>query len=126
NANDVAEEIVVDQGDNLIVVGTSLSSDFPLLNPIQPASGGSSDAFISKISADNQLMFSTYLGGSNSDSGLELALDPNGDFFLTGYSNSSDFPVASTSIPQPPTNPINGNAYATKISGDGSGILFST
>ncbi len=59
-------------------------------------SAGSQDAFFSQIKSDGSgFLYSTYLGGSNTDSGNAMALDPAGDAFLAGSTSSTDFPVVN-------------------------------
>ncbi len=91
--------IAVDPAAKFIyVTGTTLSvspANFPVTNGSLP--NGTSDAFVSKFDpaqpiAANQLVYSTYLGGSGSDFGTGIAVDINGNAYVTG-SGSGDFPV---------------------------------
>ena len=105
---------------NFTYSGTSPTTDFPILNAYQPcldqvpptiitgtptcsstSSTANSDAFVTKLNPNaeqgTQLLWSTYLGGSETDSGTGIALDPNGaaNVYVTGSTNSQDF-TAST------------------------------
>jgi hypothetical protein len=84
-----------------LVTGSTGSSDFPTANPLQPNYGGNVDAFVTRLSADGSaLVYSTYLGGSGTDLGAGIAVDPrSGDVFVTGYTGSTDFPTANALQP---------------------------
>ena len=77
-----------------------------------------------KVNASgNALVFSTYLGGSGNDLGTSIAADPNGNAYVGGYTKSGNFPTANA---VQPTNHGGFDAFVTKISGDGSTLLYST
>ncbi len=118
-------QIAVDKNENIYFTGTTnfiytgtTVGDFPILNAYQPcldqppptiilnpptcqntSTTSAPDAFVAKLnpSAPAQLQFSTYLGGSQVDSGTGIALDTSGNVYITGTTNSPDF-VSSTSI----------------------------
>jgi hypothetical protein len=79
------------------VVGTTLSTDFPTVNAVQASfGGGSEDAVVAKLNKKGTaVLFSTYLGGSDADDGISMAVDPSGDIFLTGFTLSTDFPTSA-------------------------------
>src|SRR5262249_20749800 len=89
--------IAVDSDGNAYVAGTTGSTDFPTVNPLQATFGGyNSDAYVAKLSPDGSaLLFSTYLGGSQTDRGNALALDADGGIYVAGVSYSADFPTAN-------------------------------
>lgn len=91
---DGGSSIAVDSIGRAYVTGSTSSADFPILNPIQAHYGGSQDAFVTELSATgNSLFFSTYLGGSASDSGNSIRLDSAGAAYLGGVTNSTNFPT---------------------------------
>lgn len=118
--------IAVDAAGNAYVTGGTDLDNFPTANPLQPASGGGKDAFVTKLSPDGALIYSTYLGGSNNedDSGtLGIAVDGDGNAYVTGDTTSPDFPTV---------NPIQAAlvgeraAYVAKLNSTGSALLYST
>ena len=125
--------IAVDSSGNAYVTGTTHSADFPVVNAVQPNCGcpppGSSDyatvdAFVAKLNASgNALAYSTYLGGSGSDEGTAIAVDPSGNASVTGWTASTDFPAANA---LKRTLGQGANAFVTKFSPDGSTLVYST
>jgi hypothetical protein len=94
NGEDVATGLVVDQVGNWYLAGNTGSTDFPLLNSVQSAKAGGNDTFVSKInSTGSALLFSTYLGGSGSESTQGLAVDDNGQAYVSGTTPSTNFPL---------------------------------
>jgi hypothetical protein len=117
--------IAVDSAGNAYVTGLSRSTDFPTKNPLQAAKGGDDDAFVSKINpTGSALVYSTYLGGINGTQGYAIAVDSAGKAYVTGTTNSTDFPTK---------NPLqstygggNHDAFASKINSTGSALVYST
>jgi hypothetical protein len=86
--------IAIDSAGNAYVAGTTTSSNFPLVSSLRPSLGGGQDAFVLKLNASgNALLFSTYLGGGNVDSGAAIALDGAANAYVCGDTLSSDFPL---------------------------------
>ncbi|NPE06784.1 MAG: hypothetical protein GNW80_00755 [Asgard group archaeon] len=127
-AHDWITAVDVDSMDNIVFAGTSGSYDLPLVNPYQNVSYGGSDSnaecFIGKLSADGQtLLYSTYLGGKDSDWVFGLAVDPDDRIAITGRTLSDDYPVVNAHQAT-----IGGNVdiYVSLFSSDGQSLLFST
>jgi len=115
--------IAVDTAGQAYVTGETYSRDFPTVSPYQATFGGGlSDAFVTKLSAAGSLLYSTYLGGNNSDSGSGIAMDAAGQAYVTGVTASRDFPTVS------PVQAFGGayDAFVTKLSAAGSLLLYST
>jgi len=95
-ADDGAVKIAIDGSGNAYVTGHTTSANFPVLGAAQPVYGGSGDLFVAKLNAaGTALVYSTYLGGSGGDSGQGIAVDANGNAYLTGSTNSIDFPTTA-------------------------------
>jgi len=123
---DIPLGIAVDSQGNAYVTGQTKSDDFPTVNPIQGPSAfidTDGDGFVTKLNADGSaLVYSTYLGGSDFDAGFGIAVDPAGNAYITGSTDSPDFPIANAWQPAPG---LNGDAFVTKLSPTGS-LIYST
>jgi len=122
DGDDDGLDIAVDKSGNAYVTGTTSSAKFPVVNPVDNTCGPGDenfcpghDAFVSKINATGTaLMFSTYLGGdSGGERGYSIAVDANGNAYVTGETESTDFPL------QTPIQGYSGggyfDAFVTKI-----------
>jgi Beta-propeller repeat len=79
---------------NTYVTGGTESSDFPVSSQAaQTQYGGAGDAFVAKIGPDGKIIYTTYLGGSGLDEGRGIAVDSAGYLWVSGYTESSDFPT---------------------------------
>jgi hypothetical protein len=105
--------IAADSSGNAYVAGATESTNFPTMNPLQPALNGIEDAFVAKISPTGAaLVYSTYLGGSSADCARAIALDSSANAYLTGGTSSFDFPTLN---PFQPSLNGSGNAFVTKV-----------
>ncbi len=115
----------IDSSGNIYLTGNTSSTNFPILNAIQPNyGGGTSDAWVAKLnSSGSALIYSTYLGGSASDAASDIAFDAADNVYVVGYTASINFPTVN-----PVQNALAGstNAFLTKINSTGSAIVFST
>jgi hypothetical protein len=117
-------DVAVDSAGNAYMTGFTQSTNFPTAHALQPTNHGNTNAFVTKINpSGNAFVFSTYLGGSNTDLGTSIAADSSGNAYVGGYTKSKDFPIASAIQP---TNHGGFDAFVAKISGDGSALLYST
>lgn len=88
--------IAVDASRNVLVAGSTSSFDFPAVNSTRSSLAGNSDGFISKVNADGTaLIYSTFFGGSSTDSSAALAVDSQGAGWITGATGSVDFPLVN-------------------------------
>src|SRR6185312_3924108 len=87
--------IKLDSAGNIIIAGATLAADFPLVSAAQGTKTGTSyTGFVAKINpAGTALIYSTYLGGSTYGIIRNLAVDSSGSAWVTGYTESSNFPV---------------------------------
>jgi hypothetical protein len=122
--NDFSHNVAVDSTGNAYIVGWTTSADFPLVNPFQSTLRGFNDVFVAKLSADGStLLYSTYLGGSLQERGFGIALDVAGNAYVTGRTDSTDFPTRNA---YQPTSAGPGDAFVTKLNASGSDLIYST
>jgi hypothetical protein len=95
NDYDEGTGIAVDSAGNALLTGYTWSSDFPTPSGFDPSFNGDYDPFVAKVTPAGQLVWASYLGGSRDDYGSGIAVDSAGNALLTGYTWSSDFPMAS-------------------------------
>jgi hypothetical protein len=125
--NTYGESIAVDSNGNIFITGSTSANNttFPLKNASDDSLGGSWDAFVGKLMPNLiDFVYLTYLGGNSSDFGRGIAIDSNGNVYVTGYTNSDDFPTTSGAY----DTTLNGNSYdvfVTKLDSSGS-IVYST
>lgn len=113
SGNDQGSGIAVDSNRNIYVTGSTTSSNFPTKSAYQATYGGGSfDGFLTEYNSTGFLSFSTYLGGSSSDIPFDMAVDSNGNSYITGSTSSSNFPTK--------------NAYNATYGGNGVDDAFLT
>ena len=120
---DFGAAVALDSSGDAFVVGSTQSTDFPTMNPIQLGIAGLYDAFITEVSPTGALLYSTYLGGSSSDYGNSIAVDSTGDVYVSGYTYSTNFPTQSA---LQGTLGGGSDAFITKFTPGSSALLFST
>ena len=145
---DVSGPILIDDSNNIYVAGSTWSADFPTTaGSYDPTDPGLTDGFqtsicfVTKINAaGNALLYSTYIGGNGSstyagnfysagggDGVSAMAVDANGDIYLTGGTWSSDFPISSNAFQKAnKAFPYGFNAFVAKLNPAGSSLLYST
>ena len=129
--------IAADSAGNAWVAGYTNSSDFPVTaNALQKKNGGGSgsftghsppafqgDAFVTGVNATGTaLIYSSFLGGTQPDVALAVALDPQGNVYLAGATGSEDFPVTSAPVPGQSTS----GGFAAKLNPGKPAIIYST
>ena len=146
DSDEEAGGIALDSAGNACVVGSTTSTDFPVVNAFQSNYGGTpvapggarGDAFVAKLNpSGTALVYSSYLGGSGEEAAAQIApvtvavaVDANGNTYVTGYTSSTNFPTTPGSF-QPQINKNNDcggtcpSAFLTKVSPAGS-LVFST
>jgi hypothetical protein len=129
SGNDYGTALDVDDHGNVYIVGVTTSTDLQIADSgFQSIQAGIADAFIVKINpglrGPASVVYATYLGGSGSDMGLGIKVDKAGAAYITGRTNSKDFPVTSGAMQ--PFSRGGGEAFLTKLSPDGKTIEYST
>jgi hypothetical protein len=122
--------MAVDLSGNVYVAGGTTSTNFPVVTPLQAVSGGSQDAFLTKLSSTgSQIVYSTYFGGSGGAVGTPeqanaVAVDSSGNAYIAGITNSSNFPVTGGAF-QIVFNGVE-DAFVAKVNAAGNGLFYST
>ena len=133
--DDEGNAIAVDSSGNLYLAGLTDSVDFPVTSrAFQTGCGGGCasttyDAFVTKLNpAGSALIYSTYLGGSQTDQGEGIAVNAAGDAYLTGLTYSSDFPVTAGAFQTAcePEACADGQGFVTELNSTGSALVYST
>lgn len=144
--DDTVSSLAVDSSGDVYFGGSTLSTDFPVLNAYQSHLAGAAgpdaqpiitmgDGYLAKLSPTGSLVYSTYLGGSSDDAVTALAIDGTGAAYVTGFTSSSNFPVSKTAAQSTFAGPsaiagirgfVSGDAFAAKISPTGGSLIYST
>ena len=125
NGFEYGEGVAVDSAGNAYVTGNTYSTDFPVLNAFQPASGGGgSDGFVAKLNpTGSALVYSSYLGGSETEWSKSVAVDAAGSAHVFGNTFSADFPVRNA---LQPARKGSDDFFVTKVAPDGKTLDYST
>jgi Beta-propeller repeat/IPT/TIG domain len=122
---DRANAIAVDASGAAYLAGDTTSTNFPVVAPLQSGNAGKADVFVSKLNPNGSaLVYSTYFGGSGTDSALGIAIDGSGRAVVVGYSWSALFPTTAAAVQG--GNAGYGDAFAFKLASDGGSAIYST
>lgn len=121
-----APKAIVATNDSLYVAGETYSADFPATSgALSTSHQGLSDVFVARFSLDgSQLLHATFMGGSDDETAQALALGPDGDVYIAGFTFSNDFPATTGAF----DTTFNGgsDAFAARLSGDLSTLHYAT
>ncbi len=108
--------------DVVVVVGSTSSTDFPILNAIQSTPGGNDDLFVTWFSSTGALLSSTYFGGSGKEEGNGASKDGSGNIIFAGTTTSPNYPVLNAAQP---VHAGSADGFITKLS-PGGAVIWST
>ena len=138
---DIGTGIAVDSAGNAYVTGFTSSTNFPATNSVAYQLPGTTttvlnrlagvyNAYLAKIGpGGTSLLYSTYFGGSNTDEAIGIAVDSAGSAYVTGFTDSTNFPTTANAFQTvlTSTNFIGGNnAFVAKFSPAGTNLIYST
>jgi hypothetical protein len=134
---DSGAAIAVDPAGDAYVAGQTPASDFPVTQGAYQTQNngvnGAANAFVTKVNpAGTALVYSTFLGGSGSDSATGVAVDSAGNAYVTGAAGSTNFPVTAGAFQTVNNGAISQlttgltNAFVTKLNATGTALVYST
>ncbi|HEY6272227.1 MAG TPA: choice-of-anchor D domain-containing protein [Terriglobales bacterium] len=131
---DEGNGIAVGSAGHAYVVGETSSGNFPILKAFQSKFGGQTDAFVAEIdtgaSGSASLVYSTYLGGSAIEYGNGIALDSAANAYVTGSTQSTDFPATAgafqVACKLDASKVCEAQPFVAKLNASGSGLTYGT
>lgn len=126
---DSCEAIALDSSNNMYITGTTQSAEFPTLNAYSTAfSDDQFCCFVLKLSSGGALMYSTHVGGTSAefpdgDSGWDIAVDANGNAYVSGETNSEDFPLVNAFVESAAANQ---DGFILKLGASGNTLVYSS
>lgn len=127
--SDSAVAIAVDGQGAAYLTGTTVSLNFPVLNAVQPALAGNTDAFVIKLNQTGQTQYATYLGGELADQPAGIGLDQTGTVVVAGTTMSRNFPLVAPFRATPATGiggAVVNDGFVTKLNPQGTAWSYST
>ncbi len=126
SADESSDGIAIDETGSAYLTGYTSSTDFPTTPGAWDTSMAVADAFVVKLnSVGSDLIYSTLLGGSQAEVGRAIALDEAGSAFITGRTDSRDFPATPDAF-DTSYNSAGNDAFVAKLSPDGNGLFYAT
>ena len=127
NGTDSGRGITADSAGNTYITGASYSTNFPVTTgAFQTVKAGDGDVFITKLNAaGSALVYSTYVGGADTDEGTAVSVDSSGSAYVTGFTRSANFPKTAGAF-QTSLASFSDDAFVTKLNASGSALVYST
>ena len=133
SADEYATSIALDSSGCAYLTGSTTSSDFPTTaGAFQNVIGGDSDVFVTKLNLNGSaLIYSTFIGGSGSDTGNSITVDSSGNAYIAGQNRAGNYPTTAGSFqPSFPGNPLQAaselKGVVTKLNASGTALIYST
>ena len=120
-----ALDLAIDEYGAVYIVGLTFSPDFPKVNAYDSSSNGDTDCFILKLSSSGEsLLYSTYIGGNDTDQLRSVTVDQYGCAYACGFTDSPNFPMENAANDTYPGGDTSG--IILKMDADGNELLYST
>jgi hypothetical protein len=116
---DTAAAVCYDSAGNLVITGSTRSTDLPLTNAQQETYGGIRDVYVLKLDSSYNVIFCTYYGGSGEEYPMDMVIDDDNNILIVGHSESDDLPV-----PNGLQTEMHGTDDAFVVKFDSSGTLI--
>lgn len=124
---DFAYSVALRPSGSAVVAGESYSIDYPVKNALQANNAGDPDGVITELNAAGSgTVFSTYLGGADTDGVMAVKLDGAGNVYATGYTYSADFPTKNAYQPDNNSDYDRADAFVTKLNATATAAVYST
>jgi hypothetical protein len=125
-SDEIAYAVATDPSGNIYIAGSTSSTNLPTTAGAIATQfgGGNFDSFVAKLSPAGALLYSTYLGGSGDEQAYGLAVDTQGDAYLTGYTTSANFPVTQGAYGRSLSG--SPNVFVAKLNPAGTSLLYSS
>lgn len=121
---DMGQRVAVDAVGHAYLTGTTTSPNFPVTTD-EPMASELDEVFVAKVNPEGSaLVYATYLGGSGNDRGRDVAIDSEGHAYLTGFTDSADFPIRQAV--QPTFGGPLGDAFVAELSPTGDALVYAT
>ena len=128
SGHDYGEAIEIDSKGNAYIIGitTDDTTNYPTTTGVYDITqNGGQDVFVTKLNSDGtSLIYSTFMGGSHDDYGYGIAIDSNGNSYLTGITYSDNYPTTPGAYDT--THNGNFDVFVTKLNSTGSSLKYST
>jgi len=127
-ADEIRGEIDIDNNNNVFIVSSTYSNDFPTTNNVfcQNFNGGQDGCIIKMDDQLSNVLWSSFLGGSNNDAIYSLEIDKKNNIYVTGGTVSTDFPTTPQSYNSSYNGSVYPEAFVCKIQSDGLSLINST
>lgn len=125
NQWDNGANLYLNDAGEVYVTGQTSSFNWPTLNAYDNSFNGSGDVFVAKLNATGSaLLFSTFVGGSGSDAGADITLDPFNNIYVAGNTSSSNFPTSPGAF----SSTLKGysDLIVFKLNPAGNSLLYAT
>ncbi len=127
SAGDEGKAICKSTTGKIVVTGNTHCSDFPITSGAYDTTVSAMDIFITSINSfGNQLLYSTFLGGSGDDYPVGICADPIDGIIVVGSTYGSDFPVSQAAFDRNPPSTPDSKCIITRLNATGSQIIYST
>jgi hypothetical protein len=125
SSDDMVRALALGPDNSVVIAGNTLSNNFPTTaNAYDASYNGLQDAFLARLSANGtSLLYSTYFGGTDNDVATSVAIGAKGNWYLAGYTSSTNFPTSVGGFKT--TYGTNSDGFVAKINTDGS-LNYST
>jgi uncharacterized protein (AIM24 family) len=127
SAYEQGDDIALDLSGNAYITGYTSSSNYNITpGAFQTTISGSSDVFVTKLNnTGSALIYSTYIGGSNNDYAYAIAIDPSGNAYITGTTESTDFDITPGAFQSGFAGGFK-DVFVTKLNSTGTALIYST